>query len=223
MSTSDLWHVKLSEGCVVEMTLDEIDTAFNAGRIKASTSVLAPGDFRWTTLGEAAGLEDEPEPAPYSIAPVAADVTPPPPLVDEAAPVGSGRGAARPRRRGVVGRVASVSALFAVLVAAGMAGGAYAAGPAEFKARVSSLRERLTHAPAGAAAVAAPPPGEAAPPPPVTAAPLREAPAPVAAPVAPSPAPQPSLTTAASVAVDSLPDAKAVKSKKAAAPRTKRK
>ena len=59
MSDPDLWHVKLSEGCVVDMTLDEIDTAFNAGRISARTSVMPPGDFRWTTLGDAAGLEDE--------------------------------------------------------------------------------------------------------------------------------------------------------------------
>ena len=40
MSDHELWQVKLSEGCVIEMTLDEIDTAFNAGRIYASTFVM---------------------------------------------------------------------------------------------------------------------------------------------------------------------------------------
>src|SRR5688572_19715716 len=77
MSDQELWQVKLSEGCVIDMTLDEIDTAFNAGRIQASTLVMPPGDMRWTTLGAAAGLEDEREEAPYSIAPIAADIAPP--------------------------------------------------------------------------------------------------------------------------------------------------
>lgn len=210
MSTSELWHVKLSEGCVVEMTLDEIDTAFNAGRIRASTSVLAPGDFRWTTLGEAAGLDDEPEPPPYSVAPVAADVTPSPPLVDFEAPTELVAGGA-PRRRSGFARALAVTALFGTLIAVGVAGGAYAAGPKEFEETVASVRDRITHrsasvsAPARAAAVAPPPPVQAAPPPPVVAK--------------VEPAPQPTLTTAPSVGVDALPDAKAAaKGKKTAAP-----
>ena len=219
MGTSDLWHVKLSEGCVVEMTLDEIDTAFNAGRIHAGTSVLAPGDFRWTTLGEAAGLGDEPEPAPYSIAPVAADVTPAPPMIDfeAATEIAPDAVVGAPRRRGLAAKALGVTALFAVLVAAGMTGGAYAAGPAEFKAKVASVRERLTHAEPRAAAVAAPPPVEKAPPPPpVVATPSRE--------IANAPA-QPAVTAAASVSVDTLPDAKPVAKGKKAAPAktTKRK
>ncbi len=225
MSTSDLWHVKLSEGCVVEMTLDEVDTAFNAGRIHAGTSVLAPGDFRWTTLGEAAGLEDdrETEPVPYSIAPVAADVTPAPPMIDFEAPTEVAPDAIVPRRRAgrTIARAIGVTALFAVLIAAGMVGGAYAAGPSELASRVTMLRERLGHAPPrAAAAVAAPPPAQAAPPAPVTAA----APEP-----APAPPPQASVTTTApataTVGVDALPDAKAAAKakKKSAAPKTKRK
>lgn len=55
------------------MSIDELDHAFNAGFIHSRTNVLAPGSFKWTTLGEAAGLEEEP---PYveqtpSLAPMA--------------------------------------------------------------------------------------------------------------------------------------------------------
>lgn len=55
------------------MSIDELDRAFDAGFIHSRTNVLAPGSFKWTTLGEAAGLEDEP---PYveqtpSLAPMA--------------------------------------------------------------------------------------------------------------------------------------------------------
>lgn len=240
MSDQDLWQVKLSEGCVIDMTLDEIDTAFNAGRISARTSVLPPGDFRWTTLGDAAGLEDEdraeeratmPAPyssAPYSIAPVAADiadVTPPPPMFDLGSDDGidvdleSHAGLPKRRKGGVFGKVVGVAALFGVLIAAGVGGGAYAARPAEFKAKVASVKERFTKgaAPAKAAAAAQPPPPvvqssrEIPPPPPAV-----EAPAP-----APAPAPSPSIptmqassssaTAVGTMSVSSLPDAKGKK------------
>jgi hypothetical protein len=212
MSDHDLWHVKLSEGCVVEMTLDEIDTAFNAGRINAATAVMAPGDFRWRTLGEAAGLEDEvleiePEPAPYSIAPVAADVTPPPPSVDMDAfevDVELATAAGLPQKRGMFGKVVGGTAFFGCIIALGVVGGAYAARPVEFKAKVASVRDRITHAPAQTVAVATPAP----PPPPVQSS--REIPPPPPAVAAPIPTMQAS-TGGTSVA--SLPDAKASKKK----------
>lgn len=55
------------------MTIDELDRAFDAGFIHSRTNVLAPGSFTWTTLGEAAGLDDH---QPYveqtpSLAPMA--------------------------------------------------------------------------------------------------------------------------------------------------------
>lgn len=225
MSEHDLWQVKLSEGCVIDMTPDEIDTAFNAGRISARTSVLPPGDFRWTTLGEAAGLEDderetEPAPysiAPYSIAPVAADVAPPPPMfsVDDGIDVDLESAAGLPKKRGVFGKVVAVSVLFGVLVAVGIGGGAYAARPAEFKAKVAGLKERFTHAPAKAAAVAPPPPPvQAAPPPP---APPPPAPPPPAVAHEPAPAAAPAAvatmhaSSSSSTSVSALPDAKAKK------------
>lgn len=238
MSDQDLWQVKLSEGCVIDMTLDEIDTAFNAGRISARTSVLPPGDFRWTTLGDAAGLEDDdratmPAPyssAPYSIAPVAADIgyvdsTPPPPMFDLGGDDGidvdleSHAGLPNKRKGGVFGKVVGVTALFAVLIAAGIGGGAYAARPVEFKAKVASVKERFTKgaAPAKVAAAAQPPPPvvqssrEIPPPPPAVET--------AAAAAAPAPAPIPTMQASSSstptgvgtMSVSSLPDAKGKK------------
>ena len=220
MSDHDLWQVKLSEGCVVEMTLDEIDTAFNAGRISARTSVVPPGDFRWTTLGDAAGLEDEEreaEPAPYSIAPVAYEMnaTPQPPLYDfggDDIDVDLESNAGLPKRRGVFGKVVGVTVIFGVLVAVGVGGGAYAARPAEFKAKVASVKDRITHGSAPAKAAAAPAP----PPPPVQAAPVVPPPPPaVAPPPAPATPPTPPTPTmqasASGTSVANLPDAKGKK------------
>jgi len=221
MSDHDLWNVKLSEGCVVEMTLDEIDTAFNAGRISAGTSVLPPGDFVWTTLGEAAGLEDddrETMPAPYSIAPVAADITPSPPMVELDSAfdidVDLASNAGLPKKgSGVFGKVVGIGAFFVFLIGAGIVGGAYAARPAEFKAKVSTLRDRFSHSPAKAAAAAtpAPPPPivqssrEIPPPPPAVATPE---PVPAAAPAA---IPTMQASSSSTMSVSNLPDAKSKK------------
>lgn len=60
MMNPEIWRVQLGTGEVRFMTLDELDRAFDAGYIHARTNVLAPGSFHWTTLGEAAGL-DEPQ------------------------------------------------------------------------------------------------------------------------------------------------------------------
>lgn len=227
MSDQDLWQVKLSEGCVVDMTLDEIDTAFNAGRISARTSVMPPGDFRWTTLGDAAGLEDEApaaqvDAAPYSIAPVAyeMDATPQPPLYDLGDGIDvdleSNAGLPRKRKGGAFGKVVGVTALFAVLIAAGVGGGAYAARPVEFKAKVASVKERFTKgasAPKAAAAAQPPPPvvqssREIPPPPPAVEPTALAAPAP-----APSTPPTPTMHASSSgTSVANLPDAKGKKS-----------
>lgn len=66
----ELWHVRLANGEMRTLDVDQLDAAFHAGWITPTTPVLAPGESQWTTLARAAGLE-EPEPAPYSIAPVA--------------------------------------------------------------------------------------------------------------------------------------------------------
>lgn len=60
MSTSgELWYVKLSDGDVHRVTLDQLDEAFQAGHIDAETMVLAAGASRWAKLGALAGIDDE--------------------------------------------------------------------------------------------------------------------------------------------------------------------
>jgi hypothetical protein len=79
MSAAELWYVRLSNGDVHHVTLDQLDVAFDAGHIDADTLVLEDGSTQWKRLGEAAGLDDDapaeqaPQPvwsaAPQSVAP----------------------------------------------------------------------------------------------------------------------------------------------------------
>jgi hypothetical protein len=80
--TEELWSILLPNGEVRTGTLDELDEAFNAGAVDASTLVLAPGATEWSTIGALACIDDhaiapsretlrpvvfdddEPEPAP---------------------------------------------------------------------------------------------------------------------------------------------------------------
>lgn len=57
---SDLWHVQMASGDVLVMTLDELDEAFNDGRIDESTMVLQGGALKWARLGAILG-DEEPE------------------------------------------------------------------------------------------------------------------------------------------------------------------
>ena len=57
---SDLWHVQMASGDVLIMNLDELDDAFNSGRIDESTMVLQGGSLKWARLGEILG-DEEPE------------------------------------------------------------------------------------------------------------------------------------------------------------------
>jgi hypothetical protein len=78
--TLDLWYVKLPNGDVHRVTLDQLDGAFQGGRIDGRTMVMpADGDAAtsWTSLSQLLGLEDEAveSPAPaYAPAPVAMPV-----------------------------------------------------------------------------------------------------------------------------------------------------
>jgi hypothetical protein len=97
MSGGELWFVKLPNGDVHHVTVDQLDTAFEAGHIDANTLVLAEGSSQWTRLGEAAGLDEppaampSPTPAPVvrpvSVAPVAS--RPPVAYASYAPPAGS--------------------------------------------------------------------------------------------------------------------------------------
>jgi hypothetical protein len=80
--SADLFYVKLADGDVHRVSLDQLDDAFQAGHIDGATMVLADGSDKWTTLGALAGMDDEddseavapvqvipqnaPAPAPYS-------------------------------------------------------------------------------------------------------------------------------------------------------------
>lgn len=57
-TNEELWRVLFATGEMRMMTIDGIDQAFEEGVIDARTQVLAPGAAAWSTLGEAAGLED---------------------------------------------------------------------------------------------------------------------------------------------------------------------
>ena len=66
LGTSDHpWRVRFATG-ELTMTLDELDVAFEAGRIDVDTMVCAPGSSTFARLGTVAGLD---EPAP-SLGPV---------------------------------------------------------------------------------------------------------------------------------------------------------
>jgi hypothetical protein len=57
--SEELWYVKLANGDVHRVTLDQLDGAFQAGHIDESTMVLAAGASTWTKLGDLAGIDDE--------------------------------------------------------------------------------------------------------------------------------------------------------------------
>ena len=67
----ELWRVQLSTGEIRMMTLDALDRAFDEGLIDARVPVLPPGASAWTTLGEAAGLDDCPTEQSPSLSPLA--------------------------------------------------------------------------------------------------------------------------------------------------------
>ncbi|HLK36918.1 MAG TPA: hypothetical protein VKU41_09235 [Polyangiaceae bacterium] len=72
--SGDLWYVKLPDGEVHRVTLDQLDEAFQGGHIDENTMVLAAGGTRWMKLADAAGLDDAaptPAVAPVAAAPVA--------------------------------------------------------------------------------------------------------------------------------------------------------
>src|SRR5580698_4089099 len=57
--SADLFYVKLADGDVHRVSLDQLDDAFQAGHIDGATMVLADGSDKWTTLGALAGMDDE--------------------------------------------------------------------------------------------------------------------------------------------------------------------
>jgi len=153
--TNELWYVKTADGDVDRMTLDQLDEAFNDGRIDENVTVLPAGETQWVRLGALLGL-DQPQPAPV--------VVPPTPVAFAAVPnsmrpvsidLSDDLDAApfrKKSRKGVfLGAAVGAIAIVGVVIAASRGG---------------SL-----NASAATAAIAAPPPVTAAPPPPPPAAP----------------------------------------------------
>jgi hypothetical protein len=88
-SSGETWYVKLANGDVHPVTIEQLDWAFEQGHIDVNTLVLPGEGTSWVRLGEAAGLDEEPAaatstppvataaPAPVAAAP--APVLPPSP------------------------------------------------------------------------------------------------------------------------------------------------
>lgn len=149
----ELWRVQLSTGEIRMMTLDALDRAFEEGLIDARVPVLPPGASAWTTLGEAAGLDDcpteqAPSLSPVAIASAAPSSTTAVPSSEPQAPLDldlpDNLEELAPRRRGLVisGAIGALAIAAAVAVLAGKLGSSMPAA-ADVKA---------------AAAVEAPPP-----------------------------------------------------------------
>lgn len=63
------WHVQLDSKEVRLMTLEQLDEAFQHGLVHEHTYVIQVGSSSWQTLGEVAGLGEEPQLAPSNGAP----------------------------------------------------------------------------------------------------------------------------------------------------------
>ncbi len=70
----DLWYVKTADGDVDRMSLDQLDEAFNAGRIDENVTVLPAGESNWVRLGTLLGLDQPATPSPVSFAPTYAPI-----------------------------------------------------------------------------------------------------------------------------------------------------
>jgi hypothetical protein len=118
-TNEELCRVQLGTGEIRLMTLDALDHAFNEGIVDARVPVLPPGASAWTTLGEAAGLEEEaprPQDTP-SLSPVAISAPSVPPSALDAQSSSLDLDLPdtfeelRPRRRGLIfGGVAAAAA-----------------------------------------------------------------------------------------------------------------
>ncbi len=186
MGSSDFWYVKLPNGDVHRVTLDQLDEAFRCGHVDRRTEVMGASTERWMTLAEILS-DDEPEspaarPAqplayghvpqtPYSLRPMSVD------FEDVDVDVA-------PRRRG-----SGAWWAFAAFAIAAAFGGVAAVRPdlrasavARVQAGMRTLSAARTHTVAAASmdpVAVTPPPASPAPPPAVAV--------PVAAPAAATP------------------------------------
>ena len=93
MSVDGMWYVKLADGDVDRVTLDQLDEAFQNGQVDENSMVLADGADQWMKLADLLGLSEAAAPAPAAVAqpvarqppvsmpPLVAARTAPPPIV----------------------------------------------------------------------------------------------------------------------------------------------
>ena len=162
---NDLWYVKTADGDVDRMTLDQLDEAFNDGRIDENVTVLPAGETRWVRLGTLLGLDPPAAPAPQPPTPVAFAAIPNsmrPVSIDLSDDMDAAPFRKKSRKGAVLGVAVAALAFAGIVFAATRSGG--------------------VNASAATATIAAPPPVTAAPPPPppptpqptTTAAPVPE-------------------------------------------------
>lgn len=155
MSNAQMWQVQLPDGAVHQVTVDQLDAAFESGHINESTLVREVGSAHWSTLGQMAGLDAEPAavsaPPPSSMAPHAYSLAPSAPSmpIAQSAPAMSDLDLDFPQPKKKTGLiVGGVVAVAAIALGALGISAASSGGTAE--------------APKAAAALAAPPPAAAA-------------------------------------------------------------
>ena len=77
------WQAETKAGIVYEVTLEQLNEAFQAGRVDLTLRVRAPGSDSWATLGEHLAATEDPSPAP----PVAPPLAVPEALVFDLTPI----------------------------------------------------------------------------------------------------------------------------------------
>ncbi len=92
--TDERWYVQFDSGEVRLMTLEELDTAFEAGEVHENTYVIQVGETQWQTLSDVAGLDGDEEESADAAPPAApapaytAPVPPQPQRPTQVAPAG---------------------------------------------------------------------------------------------------------------------------------------
>ncbi len=172
---AEIWHVKLENGQVHTLTLDQLDAGYKDGWIRGRTPVLAAGAITWKPLRDVAGLDPSGswEALPMSVAPTAMDVP-----VDVDFDTGEIPAELRPKKRG-----AAIFGVAIAIVAIGALG--FAATKTNVVASAKSfVTSHLPGKAAPAIAAAAPAkmdaPKPAEPPPPAQPDPQPQLAAPVA-------------------------------------------
>jgi hypothetical protein len=158
-ASNELWRVKLASG-EQPMTLEEIDAAFETGRIDADTLVCPPGSLTFARLGAMAGLDAEEAPAAIDIDVELEQVDRLPRMPAMSLDLSADLAAFRPRWS--TKRLLAVPAVLAT-IAIIIAFAAQASASSELPASLPVAAEIAAPRPIAAPVIATPPPAPAAP------------------------------------------------------------